>query len=234
MDLMMRRRALMGMGGKPAVAYAITKESNPVQMAQCYAAGWAASPDYMTIDEALAVNCTQNEFSQAVGGSNIDLRYFRNITRDDTWNGLWSNACNNAKYNAVINGTTYQVSKYVAEGRPIDWSAKGINISVSWMNPVYVLVVFPDTVTTLSTNYIQWKSSNSSANVLILVLEATTPPTIVRFANGQLATDKSRITKIYVPDESVDAYKQASYWSDYAELIDVRSNYVEPNVFTDK
>jgi hypothetical protein len=233
MDLMMRRRALMGMGGKPTVAYAITKESNPVQMAQCYNKGWAASPDYMTIDDALAVNCTQTEFAE-IGCGNMDLRYFRNITRDNTWNGLWSNPCNNAKYNAVINGTTYQVSKIIAEGKPLDWNGKGIGLSTSWMNPVYVLVVFPDTVTTLSTNYMEWKGSNSSANVLILVFEATTPPTIVINGNGQLTTGKSRITKIYVPDGSVDAYKSASYWSDYAELIDARSNYVEPNVFTDK
>lgn len=33
--------------------------------------------------------------------------------------------------------------------------------------------------------------------------------------------------KIYVPDDSVEAYKQASGWSEYADIIYPLSEYVE-------
>ena len=55
-----------------------------------------------------------------------------------------------------------------------------------------------------------------------LVMRAVTPPTLL-FPQG---VDKSPIA-IYVPDDSVDAYKAAENWSTYSNVIHPISEYVE-------
>ena len=49
------------------------------------------------------------------------------------------------------------------------------------------------------------------------IMHPTTPPSVVRFDTAP--------TAIYVPDESVDAYKAASVWSNYASVIHPMSEY---------
>ncbi len=46
--------------------------------------------------------------------------------------------------------------------------------------------------------------------------EASTPPT---FYNDTVFEDCNTISKIYVPYSSVDAYKSADGWKDYADKI---------------
>ena len=53
------------------------------------------------------------------------------------------------------------------------------------------------------------------ANLTIITCEATVPPTL---GNGALG-NSSRITEIYVPAESVEAYKNADGWKDFADKI---------------
>ena len=48
-----------------------------------------------------------------------------------------------------------------------------------------------------------------------ITIEATTPPSLP-FGSGFRNTNNC---PIYVPAESVDAYKSATYWSDYASRI---------------
>lgn len=58
------------------------------------------------------------------------------------------------------------------------------------------------------------------------IVEAITPPTLY----GNVFTDTpiaSKTGTIYVPDASVDAYKAASGWADYADIIKPLSEYVE-------
>ncbi len=55
-----------------------------------------------------------------------------------------------------------------------------------------------------------------------VLIGATTPPTL-----GSGVFSSSGIT-IYVPDESVEAYKSATNWSAYADYIKPLSEYVEP------
>ena len=54
-----------------------------------------------------------------------------------------------------------------------------------------------------------------------IIVEATTPPTLCGYA----LKDTNNCT-IYVPDESVDAYKTATNWVNYASIIKPLSEYV--------
>ena len=77
---------------------------------------------------------------------------------------------------------------------------------------------------------IGWQSlgryiGNSSNNITIII-RAITPPSL---GGPLMGTDGNHATigKVYVPDNSVDAYKAATNWSTYADRIKPLSEYVE-------
>ena len=78
-------------------------------------------------------------------------------------------------------------------------------------------VTFPSTLTTLGGYTFNGCNSLTSLTVL-----ATTPPTL----DGPLANPALSGLNIYVPADSVEAYKAASYWSDYADRISAIQNNV--------
>ena len=78
-------------------------------------------------------------------------------------------------------------------------------------------VTFPSTLTTLG-GY----TFRDCDNLTSLTVLATTPPTL----DGPLAVPAPSGLNIYVPAESVDAYKAAQYWSDYADKISAIQNNV--------
>lgn len=59
-------------------------------------------------------------------------------------------------------------------------------------------------------------------NLSVFICRAVTPPAMASSFTGSSAD-----LKIYVPDDSVEAYKQASGWSTYAEKIFALSSYVD-------
>lgn len=63
----------------------------------------------------------------------------------------------------------------------------------------------------------------ASPAILYFVVRATVPPAFLDRANFVWGK-----ANIYVPDESVDAYKSADGWSNYANIIKPLSEYVEP------
>lgn len=66
----------------------------------------------------------------------------------------------------------------------------------------------------------------TSGNNITVVVRATTPPSL----GGPLISKSwvyATVGKIYVPDASVDAYKAATNWSQYADIIKPLSEYVE-------
>ena len=71
-------------------------------------------------------------------------------------------------------------------------------------------LTIPSTVTSIVNN--AFYSSYCLPSVTVL---ATTPPTL-----GSGAFNNSSINKIYVPAESVEAYKSATNWADYASKIE--------------
>lgn len=70
-------------------------------------------------------------------------------------------------------------------------------------------IVLPSTVTSIDFSTTS-DSRRSYSDTLILM--STTPPTL----SGTVAYDT---TRIYVPEESLDIYKAATGWSDYADKI---------------
>lgn len=58
------------------------------------------------------------------------------------------------------------------------------------------------------------------ANINVIIMGSTTPPTM----NNDEFADMSNLSKIYVPSDSVDAYKTHPVWSNYTDLIDDIAN----------
>ena len=59
--------------------------------------------------------------------------------------------------------------------------------------------------------------------VNIVVMKSITPPTVSLADKNHLFST----TSIYVPDESVESYKTATWWSQYADKIKPLSEYTE-------
>ena len=79
------------------------------------------------------------------------------------------------------------------------------------------LVVLPQTLTNLGTYSFAKCTSLES-----VILNAITPPTL-----GTGVFSETNNCPIYVPDESVIAYREASGWSAYADRIKPLSEYTE-------
>ena len=71
-------------------------------------------------------------------------------------------------------------------------------------------VVIPASVSSIGTYAFQYCYS-----ILKYVFNRTTPPTL----STNVFTERNNIVKIYVPDESVEAYKTATNWITYANYI---------------
>ena len=70
-----------------------------------------------------------------------------------------------------------------------------------------------------SVNNIGEQAFLKSANLMAVYCKPTTPPAINASVNGGIFDGNASGRKIYVPKESVWAYKTAEHWSDYADAI---------------
>ena len=66
----------------------------------------------------------------------------------------------------------------------------------------------------------------TSGNDITFIIRAITPPEL---ADRLISTQwvRAKIGVIYVPDESLEAYKTATNWSYYADIIKPLSEYTE-------
>ena len=82
-------------------------------------------------------------------------------------------------------------------------------------------VKLPNTLTSIGSY-----AFKDCSSLVTFICNATTPPTLASevFTNTPIA---SKTGTIYVPDDSVDAYKGATNWSTYADIIKPLSEYVE-------
>ena len=81
-------------------------------------------------------------------------------------------------------------------------------------------IILPTTLTSIYANLNSFRNMYPSfygcSALESITIQANTPPTL----NGSSAfSDLDNLSNIYVPAEAVDAYKAASGWSDYADLI---------------
>lgn len=77
---------------------------------------------------------------------------------------------------------------------------------------------FPPSVTSIGAYAIAYCDALHS-----IIVEATTPPTIYEMTIDTASLPK--LSYIYVPDASVDAYKSAAYWNKFASKIKPLSEY---------
>ncbi len=79
----------------------------------------------------------------------------------------------------------------------------------TWCTSLIEAPIIPDSVTNMSQTFAGCSSLNGK-----FIIEAVTPPTI-----NQYTFDDVNVTSIKVPAQSVQAYKTASGWSDFADKI---------------
>ena len=162
-----------------------------------------------TIGTAAFQNCTQLNTAVlngggVIGGTNYyDSGVFtgcRNLTSVTIGNGVTTlgnkcfDGCSNANFNSiVIPNSVTTIGMYAFQ-------------NCSYLSSV--------TIGNGITNIDQQAFVNC-ARLTSLTINATTPPTLG--ANALIGTDANLV--IYVPAESVDAYKAATNWSTYADRI---------------
>lgn len=81
----------------------------------------------------------------------------------------------------------------------------------------FTSLILPNSVKSIGECAFAWNSSLTD-----ITCYASTPPS----AGNNMFDECTALTAIYVPDESVDAYKIADGWSAYASLIKPESEYV--------
>ena len=87
-----------------------------------------------------------------------------------------------------------------------------------WSSSNITLIDLPTTMTTLTGYGIHPYSSSNQKNYIV-ICRAVTPPSLG--SNNYL----TKLTAVYVPDDSVSAYKAASVWSGLASKIKPLSEY---------
>ena len=79
-------------------------------------------------------------------------------------------------------------------------------------------IEIPENVTTIKDSVF-----SGCTNLKMAIVNPTTPPT----AGGNMFYNTHADLKIYVPNDSVEAYKEATNWSNYADKIHPMSEYAE-------
>lgn len=133
-------------------------------------------------------------------------------------------SCKNLKWVLLPDGITSIpdscfISCSMLESINIPASTTNIGVNAfAYCSKISVVLTIPGGVEEIKSNAF-WSCSRVPA---FIVLPAT-PPTF-----GSTVFNNTGSAPIYVPDESVEAYKSATNWSAYADRIKPLSEYVEP------
>lgn len=196
----------------------MTSESNAPAMAVCYEKGWAAHADYMTLKEAKKVTnvgvafasksfSTFHEFQYFTGVTSLATQAFKSNTMSAITLPSSLRTIGKQAFQACVNLTQMIIPEGVTTtGEQWLWGCKKI-----------ALIDLPSTVTTLTGYGIQ--PYDSKQVNYIVICRAVTPPTLG--SSGYL----SKLTAVYVPDDSVDAYKAKAKWADVSGKIYPLSDY---------
>ena len=201
--LSMRRRG----AGEKKSKYLMTAASNPEVFAICLAQGWCSS-EGMTYEDAAAVTST----IEKIDGTNVRVFNRSNIVHFEEflYFGV-TNVDSSAFFNCVslqnikLPPNTTSLAGTVFQGCS---SLESIDI--------------PATVSSIGSNCFVGCSSMQYA-----IVRPITPPTL---GNGTTFGTRGTTYPIYVPDESVEAYKAANYWNGEIIVGRIRpiSEFVQP------
>lgn len=90
------------------------------------------------------------------------------------------------------------------------------NLSHHFVDAELLSVELPDTITTIGYGALE----NCDCMTSGITITSVNPPTVMYDANNEWrAFDNTSDTPIYVQSECVDAYKNAPFWSNYANRI---------------
>lgn len=206
MNIQMNRRRAVQVSS-PATNYLMTAKSNPEVFAICLAQGWCSS-EGMTYEEAAAVTSTivriDNNNVRVFNRSNIvhfeEFLYF-GVTNVDS--SAFFNCV--SLQNIKLPSNTTSLAGTVFQGCS---SLESIDI--------------PATVSSIGSNCFV-----SCPSMQYAIVRAITPPTL---GNGTAFGARGTTYPIYVPDESVNAYKAANYWNGefIIDRIKPISEFVKP------
>ena len=233
----------------------IEKATNPEFMALCYAKGWAANEDYMTKEECAAV--TDAMFASLTKAqlrpvkSLEELKYFTGLTvlpdygmfdensqievvhfppqmtsyATTSTNGVFSNCPYLRKVVFPDNLSSINVRcttfNRCFQLKHIDLSnTKITNLCNKFSyNSDLISISLPATITSATSNDIIFSSANAGYSWVRLFRTSPMDHHVQNRCNSN--------TRFYVPDESVNDYKQSSIYSVYASKIFPMSQWQE-------
>ena len=199
-----RRRMIGNKSGKYPSNYpsnvAFTIDDNPAMMAICYKSGFAANPNYITIDEAGLVRGSAGQFNKP-DVTHMDLRYFTGLVTNMSY------ALGN------ISG-----KKLTLPAKP---SPMAVNSSRGAAYSDFTVIIPPE-VTDLDLHFINNTTSGKNAKV---ICESATPLRINQWRKKWFADMPISEIVMYVPSNGINAYKEHSVFGQY----EIRSidEYVE-------
>ena len=142
---------------------------------------------------------------------NPDIRIYSegasNVTEDENGYVFYYNETNSKYYLVAYNGEETELTL------PDKFNGNNYDIRqyVFWHCRDLTSIIIPNSVTSIGDQAFYYCTSLTSITV-----EATTPPTL---GGSNVFTNVPADCAIFVPSESVDAYKAASIWSERAEYI---------------
>lgn len=196
--------------GKITNPYLMTKDTNPEVLAVCYAQGWCASLDYMTYEEASAVTDIGTAFANNKAITHFEeLEHFgiKSIPTQAFFK------CTNLAKIILPDGMT------IIDKRAFNTCTALATIDI----PNSVTAIGGDCFTysritkiTIGTgikSIATWALASISA-LRNVTIRATVPPniTVSTFSSSNNAL-------FYVPANSINDYKSANIWSNYADRI---------------
>jgi len=182
----------------------------------------------LTEEEMAAVRCLSNRGdanSSILGGNTVietfhEFKYFTGLAK---MNGIFTGCTTlkeitfppiTGKNTTVADGGMFSQSGIRRVILPEGYTAIGVNFCNGAQD--CILIDLPSTMTSIG-NGIIWAVNNK----VTIVCRAIIPPTLGGFGYNGYAK------AIYVPDESVDAYKTAIIWSSQSDKIYPLSQYIE-------
>ena len=211
-----RRRLVTEMDGE----IIMTSATNSAVMAICYAQGWTANADYMTLEEAQMVTSVGTVFASKNISTFHEFQYFTGVT------SLGTTAFKSCTMSAItlpsslrtIGKQAFQLctnlTQMIVPDGVISTGEQWV-----WACKKMALIDLPTTITTL-TGYGIHPYDSKQVNYIV-ICRAVIPPTL---GNSNLSY-LSKMTAVYVPDGSVDAYKAKTKWADFAAKIHPLSDY---------